>query len=85
MQIVREALSNVGRHAEATTCRITLRRTERGAELEIDDDGVGFDPSAASHGMGLDNLRGRVLALGGELSIDSVLGEGATIRASLPL
>ena len=36
-------------------------------------------------GMGMDNLRGRVLALGGELTIDSVLGEGATIRASLPL
>jgi signal transduction histidine kinase len=85
VQIVREALSNVSRHAEATSCRITLRRTKRGAQLEIDDDGVGFDPSSTSQGMGMDNLRGRVLALGGELTIDSVLGEGVTIRASLPL
>ena len=85
MQIVREGLSNVSRHAEATSCRITLRRTERGAMLEIDDDGLGFDPSSTSQGMGMDNLRGRVLALGGELTIDSVLGEGATISASLPL
>ena len=85
VQIVREGLSNVSRHAEATSCRITLRRTERGAMLEIDDDGLGFDPSSTSQGMGMDNLRGRVLALGGELTIDSVLGEGATISASLPL
>ena len=85
VQIVRESLSNVSRHAEATSCRITLRRTELGAELEIDDDGVGFDPSSASQGMGMDNLRGRVIALGGELTIESVLGEGTTIRASLPL
>ena len=86
VQIVRESLSNVSRHAEATSCRITLRRTERGAELEIDDDGLGFDPtSSTSQGMGMDNLRGRVVALGGELTIDSVLGEGVTIRVSLPL
>ena len=85
VQIVRESLSNVGRHAEATSCRITLRRTSLGAELEIDDDGRGFDPSFPSQGMGMDNLRGRVVALGGELSIDSVLGEGATVRVSLPL
>ena len=52
VQIVREALSNVSRHAEATSCRITLRRTERGAELEIDDDGLGFDPSSTSQGYG---------------------------------
>ncbi len=85
VQIVRESLSNVSRHAEATSCRITLRRAGRGAELEIDDDGLGFDPTSPSHGMGMDNLRGRVVALGGELTIESVLGEGATIRVSLPL
>jgi signal transduction histidine kinase len=85
VQIVRESLSNVSRHAGATSCRISLRRTERGAELEIDDDGRGFDPSSATQGMGMDNLRGRVVALGGELTIESVLGEGTTIRVSLPL
>ena len=45
MQLTREALSNVGRHAKATTCRVSLRRGADGlAVLEIDDDGVGFDP-----------------------------------------
>ena len=46
VQLVREALSNVGRHAQATSCRISLRRSDGGAELEVDDDGMGFDPSA---------------------------------------
>jgi len=83
--LVREALSNVGRHAEATSCRVSLRRSGGGAELEIDDDGRGFDPDAPSSGMGIANLRERAASLGGDLSITSVGGEGTTIRATLPL
>ena len=82
---MREALSNVGRHAEATSCRVTLRRSAGGAELEIDDDGRGFDPDAPSSGMGIANLRERAASLGGELTIASVAGEGTTVRATLPL
>jgi signal transduction histidine kinase len=85
VQIVREALSNVGRHAEATSCRVSLRRTDGGAELEIDDDGRGFDPEAPSSGMGMRNLRERVTALGGVLAVESVAGQGTTIRALLPV
>lgn len=86
VQVVREALSNIGKHAEATTCRVTLRRgREGGAELEIDDDGRGFVTSEADAGMGLSNLRDRVAQMGGTLAIDSVEGEGTTLRASFPL
>ncbi|HET9312353.1 MAG TPA: GAF domain-containing sensor histidine kinase [Actinomycetota bacterium] len=85
VQLVREALSNVGRHAEATSCRVSLRRSARGAELEIDDDGRGFDPAAPSSGMGIANLQERAASLDGDLSITSVAGEGTTIRATLPL
>ena len=82
---MREALSNVGRHADATSCRVTLRRADSSAELEIDDDGRGFDPASPSAGMGMANLRDRVASLGGELSVASVVGDGTTIRAALPL
>ncbi|MDH4111352.1 MAG: GAF domain-containing sensor histidine kinase [Actinomycetota bacterium] len=85
VQLVREALSNVGRHADATSCRVSLRRSDGGAELEIDDDGRGFDPATPSSGMGMGNLRARISSLGGELSIESVAGEGTTIIALLPL
>ena len=85
VQLMREALSNVGRHADATSCRVTLRRADDSAELEIDDDGEGFDPASPSAGMGMANLRDRVASLGGELSVASVVGDGTTIRALLPL
>jgi len=84
IQVVREALSNVGRHADATSVRVTLRRIDTGAELEIDDDGAGFDVDSPA-GMGLANLRDRVQAIGGELVLESIPGQGTTVRARLPL
>jgi signal transduction histidine kinase len=84
VQLTREALSNVGRHAKAATCRVSLRRGGNGlAVLEIDDDGIGFDLEASPTGMGLTNLRDRVASLGGELSIDSA-GDGTTVRLAIP-
>ncbi|MGZ5212141.1 MAG: GAF domain-containing sensor histidine kinase [Actinomycetota bacterium] len=85
VQITREALSNVGRHAEATTCRVSLRRGADGAILTIDDDGRGFELGAVGEGLGIGNLRDRVTSLGGSLGIQSSAGEGTTIRAVLPL
>lgn len=86
VQLTREALSNVERHAKATTCRLSLRRGAGGvAVLEIDDDGRGFDPAVPVAGMGLVNLASRVGSLGGDLTIESVVGEGTTVRATIPL
>jgi signal transduction histidine kinase len=85
VQLAREALSNVGRHADATTCRVSLRRSDAGAELQIDDDGRGFDTGRPGAGMGLTNLQHRVSDLGGSLLIESVAGEGTLVRATLPL
>jgi signal transduction histidine kinase len=84
VQLVREALSNVERHAGATTCRVTLRREASGLVIEIDDDGTGFDLSAPSAGMGLSNLRKRVASLDGRVEIESEAGKGTTVRATLP-
>ncbi len=85
VQVTREALSNVGRHAEATTCRVSLRRGAEGAILVIDDDGRGFESGTAGEGLGIGNLRDRVASLGGSLDILSTVGEGTTVRAVLPL
>jgi signal transduction histidine kinase len=88
IQLAREALSNVGRHADARTCRINLHRSSEGeAVLEIDDDGKGFDIEAArgGKGHGLRNLRGRAESVGGRLEIESTAGEGTLVRASFPI
>ena len=84
VQLAREALSNVGRHAAATTCRVSLRRGDAGLFLEVDDDGRGFDADVTSWGMGLQNLRERVESLGGLLDVESTPGEGTTVRATFP-
>jgi PAS domain S-box-containing protein len=86
VQLVRESLSNVARHAEATTCRVSLRTVAGRAVLEIDDDGRGFDPTTGQVvGQGLGNLRARAESMGGELEIGSRNGEGTTITVELPL
>lgn len=85
IQVTREALSNVGRHAEATTCRVTLRREDGSAILEVDDDGRGFDPATSRRGDGLSNLEQRAKALGGTASIGSAPTQGTTVRLEIPL
>jgi signal transduction histidine kinase len=84
VQLAREALSNVGRHAGAATCRVSLYRTEDGAVLEVDDDGRGFDPAQPGAGHGLRNLRERAAALGGRAEITSAPGEGTRVRVTIP-
>jgi signal transduction histidine kinase len=86
VQFVREALSNVGRHAEAATCRVALRVEDGVALLEIDDDGSGFDlESAKGRGEGLGNLQRRAEALGGNLRIQSAPDQGTTVQLTIPL
>jgi PAS domain S-box-containing protein len=86
VQMTREALSNVGRHARATTCRLSLSAEQGFAVLEVDDDGRGFEPGTGEGGgWGLRNLGERAAAMGGTLHIESVPGEGTTVRLRVPL
>jgi signal transduction histidine kinase len=85
LQLAREALSNVGRHSGAATCRVSLYRRNGSAVLEVDDDGKAFDPHNVRRGDGLANMERRAASLGGTTSIDSTPGLGTTIRIELPL
>jgi signal transduction histidine kinase len=85
VQIVREALSNVSKHALAARCWIELEREAGAAVLTVRDDGRGFDMSRQGHGQGLGNLRDRAGRLGGSLRITSRPGEGTTLRFTLPV
>ena len=86
IQIAREGLSNVGRHAQASTCRLSLTRRGDQAVLEIDDDGRGFDPEKVRDaGQGLRNMRERASAMGGEVSVESSPAQGTTVEVRLPL
>jgi signal transduction histidine kinase len=88
LRVVREAVTNAGRHAQAGRVRIELRNGH-GLRLRIRDDGAGFDParpqgSTASGGFGLTSMQERVRALGGELRIASEPGAGTAIEVHVP-
>lgn len=79
---LREAVTNIQRHAHAREARIAIRMIEGEAVLRIADDGRG---GAIVPGNGLDGMRQRIEALGGRLRIDSRKGEGTRIEAHVPL
>ncbi|MDP8928979.1 MAG: response regulator, partial [Actinomycetota bacterium] len=79
--LVSEAMANTLKHASAARVLVRLRLVEGGLQVEVCDDGVGFD-SAAVKGSGLTGLRDRVEATGGILRIASTPGEGTRLTAA---
>ncbi len=78
---VREAVTNIVRHAHATTCDIQLVRTEAGLRLSVDDDGMG---ASGREGNGLTGMRERVESSGGRMRISAPAGGGTHLTIDLP-
>ncbi len=78
--IVKEALNNIIRHAQAETVRLQIKATEEFILLEIQDDGRGFD-FAPNNGIadGLRNMRQRAEQIGGRFNMESKTGTGTRI------
>jgi two-component system NarL family sensor kinase len=87
-RIAQEALTNVERHAQASTIELSLERVANRVSLSIADDGVGFDTDdVAVHpkrGIGLRNMMERMEAIGGRLSVNSS-SSGTSVVASIDL
>ncbi|PKO31226.1 MAG: histidine kinase [Betaproteobacteria bacterium HGW-Betaproteobacteria-7] len=89
MHIIQEALSNIRKHARASNVQVTLRRNTAGADIEVRDDGIGFDtenePNVQSdRHVGLQIMRERAHRVGAECRIVSSIGEGSRVLLSLP-
>ena len=85
-RITQEALHNIVKHAHAHCVRLLLQQRSDGVVLEIQDDGIGFDPTSNFHGhIGLHSMRERVNQVRGKLEIHSSLGGGTCIRVYLPI
>lgn len=83
--ILIEALNNILQHAGADKVSITLWQSESNINVEVVDNGHGFDISQPRPGgMGLANMRQRTLQLGGQLTITSTPGEGACLSLQVP-
>ena len=84
-QIVQEALNNILKHSSASYVTLRMRMDQRDLQLEINDDGRGFNPaSAQTMGLGLESMRERSAQLGGSLTILSKPGQGTHIRLTVP-
>ena len=82
--IFKEAINNAARHSGCKQVMIGFRIEGPWLKLQIADDGTGFDISTESDGSGLENMRQRSAALGGEFNIRSGANEGTTIRLIVP-
>jgi signal transduction histidine kinase len=85
VQVTREALSNVVRHARARRATVRLERDGTDAVLTIEDDGDGFQLGREAGGNGLRNMRERAASLGGELELKSRPGKGTRIHITFPV
>jgi signal transduction histidine kinase len=84
-RIVQEALTNATKHGAADHATLAVTEDDRCVNVVVGDDGVGFEPAAASSGFGLAGMSERAELLGGQLSVQSALGQGTTVSASLPV
>jgi signal transduction histidine kinase len=85
-RITQEALTNVVKHADADTVRITLAYRERSVLLAVADDGRGFSQTrGADGGFGLIGMRERVASVNGALDIESKRGAGTRLAVEIPL
>jgi signal transduction histidine kinase len=82
-RVTQEALTNVVRHARASTCRMSLRHDGSTLLLEVADDGCG-GAGPRPGGAGLPGMRERAEELGGELAVAARSGGGTTVRLRLP-
>jgi signal transduction histidine kinase len=90
LRTAQEALANVAKHARASRVGVTLSYMGDVVTLDIRDDGIGFASERSDGvpgergGFGLTAMRQRALALGGKLEIESEIGEGTAVCASIP-
>jgi signal transduction histidine kinase/PAS domain-containing protein len=84
-RLVQEALNNVSKHSMAQQAQLKVRESGSQIEIEISDDGVGFEPNLVREGFGLVGMRERAALLGGTLQIESTRGAGTRVWAEIPL
>jgi PAS domain S-box-containing protein len=89
-RVAQEALTNVARHAQASHVKIAMQKLPGAIQMEITDDGKGFDVQRVfflkgQRRLGMLGMRERVQMVGGQYTLESAPGKGTTIRAQIPL
>ncbi|MEA5527327.1 sensor histidine kinase [Nodularia spumigena] len=84
-RIIQESLTNISKYASASEVKLEITTNKGSFRLIIEDNGKGFDIMQNTTGFGLQSMRDRTLALGGEFQINSTPGSGCEIIVNIPL
>ncbi|MBI2275282.1 MAG: PAS domain S-box protein [Bacteroidetes bacterium] len=86
-RIIQEALANIKQHARASHVTVSLIRLDGTLDLSIEDDGIGFSPSAVDSGnhYGLLEIRERIYAMNGTFTLVAAPGQGTKLQIQIPL
>ena len=82
-RLVQEMINNTLKHAKAKLITIKIMRTTNEIQLDFQDDGIGFDTSQNTEGIGIQNLRKKANDVNGQLTIESEAGKGTNIHLTL--
>jgi signal transduction histidine kinase len=89
VRVIQESLTNVRKHARATTVRVSVEVHEGQLVVTISDDGRGFDPASVTRGefprLGLTTMRERAASVGAQLDVESAPARGTSVRFTMPL
>ncbi|WP_395061113.1 sensor histidine kinase [Flavobacterium sp.] len=83
-RILQEAIHNINKHADATNASINIILDERNICMAVQDNGKGFDESYVQDGIGLKNMRQRIIEVKGKITIHPVLNKGTSIFFAFP-
>jgi two-component system NarL family sensor kinase len=85
IRVIQECLNNAIKHAQPEHLRIQMAKNSTFREINIIDDGLGFDTNQKSEGSGMFNLTKRMETIGGKFKLTSTVGKGTHIILELPL
>ena len=84
-RIIQEAFQNIEKYAQATVVEIQFYQRSNELFLTIEDNGIGFNQSAKTTGIGLENIKNRVQELKGKFELSTSLGQGVSILITIPI
>ncbi|MDP9954980.1 signal transduction histidine kinase/Tfp pilus assembly protein PilF [Epilithonimonas hungarica] len=84
-RIIQELMNNILKYADSSHVTIQILKLKNKVNVQVEDDGIGFNTNEQSNGIGLQNIRSRVSSLGGEIEIDSVIGRGTYVNIEIPI
>ncbi|MBK5106819.1 MAG: GAF domain-containing protein [Anaerolineales bacterium] len=84
-RVIQESLANIARHSQSRNASVNLIYQEQSIQIQIQDDGIGFDVDDHPTGLGLRSMRERIDLIHGEFHIDSQQGKGTLINVTAPI